>query len=89
MAAGDGPVDAIFLAIEKLTGYEVRCTEFSVHSVSVGHDAQGEVNVEVEYQGKRFHGRGISTDSVEASAIAFLEAIHRIDTLQEAIKATK
>ena len=89
MASGDGPVDAVFLAIEKLTGYEVRCTEFSVHSVSVGHDAQGEVNVEVEYQGKRFHGRGISTDSVEASAIAFLEAIHRIDTLQEAMKAKK
>ncbi len=89
MASGDGPVDAVFLAIEKLTGYAVRCTDFSVHSVSVGHDAQGEVNVEVEYQGKRFHGRGISTDSVEASAIAFLEAIHRIDTLQEATKARK
>ena len=77
------------LAIEKLTGYEVRCTEFSVHSVSVGHDAQGEVNVEVEYQGKLFHGRGISTDSVEASAIAFLEAIPRLDKLQEAMKARK
>ena len=87
MSSGDGPVDAIFLAIEKLTGYEVRCVEFSVHSVSVGHDAQGEVNVEVEHEGMRFRGRGVSTDSVEASAIAFLEAINRIDAIQEAMKA--
>jgi len=87
MACGDGPVDAIFLAIEELTGYEVRCVEFSVHSVSVGRDAQGEVNVEVEYQGQRFRGRGISTDSVEASAHAFLEAINRIIAIQEATKA--
>jgi 2-isopropylmalate synthase len=87
MICGDGPVDAIFLAIEELTGYEVRCVEFSVHSVSVGRDAQGEVNVEVEYQGQRFRGRGISTDSVEASAIAFLEAINRIVTLHDATKA--
>ena len=78
MTAGDGPVDAIFLAIEKITGVNVRCRDFRVHSVTVGKDAQGEVNVEIEHDGQVYRGRGVSTDSVEASAQAFLNAINRI-----------
>ncbi|MCE9546189.1 MAG: 2-isopropylmalate synthase [Planctomycetia bacterium] len=78
--AGDGPVDAMFLAIEELTGYQVQCRSFGVQSVSVGKDAQGEVLVELEHQGRRYKGRGVSTDSVEASARAFLNAINRIET---------
>ena len=77
-SGGDGPVDAIFLAIESLTGYDVDCKDFNVHSVSVGKDAQGEVLVVIEHEGRLYHGRGVSTDSVEASAIAFLDAINRI-----------
>ncbi|MFP6695206.1 MAG: 2-isopropylmalate synthase [Pirellulales bacterium] len=83
MSCGDGPIDAIFLAIEEITGYEVRCVDFSVHSVSVGKDAQGEVNVEVAYKERSFRGRGVSTDSVEASARAFLNAINRIAATEE------
>jgi len=75
---GDGPIDAIFLAIEDLTGISVVCRDFRVHSVTVGKDAQGEVMVQVEYQGALYRGHGISTDSVEASAKAFLNAINRI-----------
>jgi 2-isopropylmalate synthase len=78
MTAGDGPVDAIFLAIEKITGVTLRCRDFRVHSVTVGKDAQGEVNVEVEHDGQVYRGRGVSTDSVEASALAFLNAINRV-----------
>jgi len=78
MACGDGPIDAIFLAIEKLTGVSVVCKDFHVHSVTVGKDAQGEVAVQVEYQNRLYRGRGVSTDSVEASAKAFLGAINRI-----------
>jgi 2-isopropylmalate synthase len=78
MTAGDGPVDAIFLAIEKITGVTVRCRDFRVHSVTVGKDAQGEVNVEIEHNGQVIRGRGVSTDSVEASALAFLNAINRV-----------
>ncbi len=77
-ACGDGPIDAVFLGIEKLTGYSVECKDFSVHSVTVGKDAQGEVMVQVEYQERLYRGRGVSTDSVEASAKAFLNAINRI-----------
>ena len=79
LSCGDGPVDAIFLAIRELTGHEVACVDFGIHSVSVGHDAQGEVNVEIEYNGRRYLGRGVSTDSLIASGKAFLNAINRIE----------
>jgi 2-isopropylmalate synthase len=78
IAAGDGPIDAVFLAIERITGITVVCNDFRVQAVTVGKDAQGEVNVEVEHQGQTYRGRGVSTDSVEASARAFLNAINRI-----------
>jgi len=78
VADGDGPVDAVFLAIEQMTGVALVCKDFQVHSVSMGKDAQAEVTVEAEYQGQMFRGRGISTDSVEASAKAFLDAINRV-----------
>jgi len=75
---GDGPIDAVFLAMEELTGINVQCRDFRVHSVTVGKDAQGEVTVVVEHEGELYRGRGVSTDSVEASAKAFLNAINRI-----------
>jgi 2-isopropylmalate synthase len=82
-SAGDGPIDAIFLAIEDLTGMHVTCKDFRVHSVTVGQDAQGEVTVQVEYDGRLYRGRGVSTDSVEASAKAFLNAINRIEAVTD------
>jgi len=78
MSCGDGPVDAVFLAMEQLTGLAVTCRDFTVHSVTVGKDAQGEVQVQLEHEGLLYRGRGVSTDSVEASAKAFLNAINRI-----------
>jgi 2-isopropylmalate synthase len=78
VARGDGPIDCIFLALEEITGVELRCRDFQVHSVSVGKDAQAEVTVEVEHHGQVYRGRGVSTDSIEASARAFLDAINRV-----------
>ncbi len=78
VACGDGPIDAIFLAIEQITGISAVCRDFSVHSVTVGKDAQGEVLVQVEHNGQLYRGRAVSTDSVEASAKAFLNALNRI-----------
>lgn len=75
---GDGPIDAAFLATEKLTGVNLVCTEYSVQSASLGHDAQGEVNLEVEHDGALFRGRGVSTDCVEASVMAVLNAVNRV-----------
>jgi 2-isopropylmalate synthase len=78
VACGDGPIDAIFLAVEQITGVSVACRDFNVHSVTVGKDAQGEVMVQVEHEGQIYRGRAVSTDSVEASVKAFLNAINRI-----------
>ena len=78
VSAGDGPVDAMFLAIERITGVATICKDFRVQAVTLGKDAQAEVNVELQYGGRLFRGRGVSTDSLEASAKAFLNAINRI-----------
>jgi 2-isopropylmalate synthase len=77
-ALGDGPVDAVFQAIERITGIELTLTDYRVRSVSVGEDAQGEASVEVEFNGKAMSGRAVSTDILEASALAFLQVINRI-----------
>ncbi len=92
ITAGDGPVDAIFLAIEKITGVTTTCRDFRVQAVSVGKDAQAEVNVELDHKGRVQRGRGVSTDSLEASAMAFLNAINRItvhhDETEPQVQAT-
>src|SRR5947209_2529190 len=79
-AVGDGPVDAIFKTIERITGIEVTVRDYRVRSVTVGEDAQGEAQVETEYEGKSMRGRAVSTDIIEASALAFLQVINRIAT---------
>lgn len=75
---GDGPVDAIFKTMEKITGITVRLTDYQVRSVSGGKDAQGEVYVEVKSDGRVYRSRSVSTDIVEASAFAFLNVLNRI-----------
>src|SRR5437588_9866923 len=75
---GDGPVDAVFRAIERITGIDVEVRNYQVRSVTVGQDAQGEAHVEAEHGGKMFRGRAFSTDIIEASALAFLQVINRI-----------
>ena len=75
---GDGPVDAVFKAIERVTNIEVELRDFRVRNVSVGEDAQGEAHIEAVYNGRTVTGRAISTDIIEASALAFLQVINRI-----------
>jgi 2-isopropylmalate synthase len=77
-ACGDGPVDALFTTIERITGVEVELRDYQVRSVSVGEDAQGEARVEVEHNGRVQRGQAVSTDIIEASAQAFLQAINRL-----------
>ena len=78
VAEGDGPIDAAFNAVEKITGIEVVCKDFRVRSATLGRDAIGEVNLEVEHKGKTYRGVGVSTDSVESTIQAMLNAINRI-----------
>jgi 2-isopropylmalate synthase len=75
---GDGPVDAIYSAIQRLTGIKVSLIDYRIRSVSRGTEALGEAHVELEHAGKSVRGRGISTDILEASARAYLAAINRL-----------
>lgn len=77
-ACGKGPVDAVFKAIDKVTGIPVVLQSYHVGAVTGGKDAVGEVTVKVEYGGKVFIGRGISVDVMEASARAYLNAINKL-----------
>ena len=82
-AIGDGPVDAVFTALERITGVEPTLKEFRIRSVTVGEDAQGEAQIEAIYKGRTINGRAVSTDIIEASAMAFLQVINRIALQQE------
>jgi 2-isopropylmalate synthase len=75
---GDGPIDAAFLATEKITGIKLRCRDYQVRSTTLGHDALAEVTLEVEHRGQAVRGRGVSTDTVEATVKAILNAANRI-----------
>src|SRR3712207_71565 len=67
---GDGPVDAIFRAINAATGQEARLREFRVDAVTGGQDALGETSVVLELAGQSASGQGVSTDILEAAARA-------------------
>lgn len=81
-AIGDGPVDAIFKAVERVTGVHANLREFVVRSVSQGKDAQGEVTLELEVESddRSYRGRAASTDIIEASAMAYVNAVNAIAT---------
>jgi len=77
-ATGDGPIDAVYSAIQLITGVAVTLEDYSCRGVTGGKDAQGEASVQVSHEGRPFHGRGFSTDVVEAAAQALLAAMNRI-----------
>ncbi len=77
-ATGDGPVDACYQAIARLTGVTAELADYSLHSVTKGTDALGEVAVKLRYRGQEIVGRGTSTDVIEASAKAYLSAVNKI-----------
>lgn len=80
VAEGDGPVDAVYKAIDKITKRSVKLLDYKLAAVSGGKDAQGEVTVQLEVaKGVTVRGKGASTDIIEASAKAYLAAVNRID----------
>ncbi len=72
---GDGPVDAVFHAINAATGLDVKLREFRVGAVTAGQDALGEVSVVLELGGVAAAGQGVSTDIIEASGRAYVRAL--------------
>ena len=75
---GDGPVDAALKAIDRLTETSGRLKDYAIRAVSQGKDALGEVSVKVDFgDGDLVTGKGASTDIIEASAKAYLNAVNR------------
>lgn len=77
-AVGNGSVDAIFNAIDKVTKEEVELEDYSIKSVTHGKDALGEVHVVMNQGDYSVQGRGVSTDILEASAKAYIDAVNRL-----------
>lgn len=77
-AFGDGPVDAAYEAIRQATGLTPEVESYSIRAVTSGKEALGEATVRVRENGRTFIGRGISTDIIEASAKAYVDAINRM-----------
>jgi len=77
-AIGNGSVDAIYNAIDKVTQETVELEDYSIKSVSQGKDAQGEVHVVLKQDEVSAQGRGLSTDILEASARAYIDALNRL-----------
>ncbi|TAN59928.1 2-isopropylmalate synthase [bacterium] len=81
-ASGDGPVDACYKAIEKIIRHTYRLLDYSIRSVTRGEDALGEVNLRLDMGGKEISGRSSSTDIVEASIKAYIQALNKIAHLK-------
>jgi 2-isopropylmalate synthase len=75
---GNGPVDAVYKAIEKITGIKTRLEDYSITSITEGKDAMGEVGVVLRYKDKMFPGHAANTDIILASAKAYMNAINKI-----------
>jgi 2-isopropylmalate synthase len=76
-ATGDGPVNALMEAIDHLTGLKGNLLDYTVRSITRGTDAVGEVFVHVEFGGTSYTGKAASTDIVDASARAYLNAVNK------------
>ncbi|HHV79477.1 MAG TPA: 2-isopropylmalate synthase [Firmicutes bacterium] len=77
-ASGDGPIDALFNAIDRATGFNCHLIEYSLKAVTSGKDALGEVSLKLQFQDRSYTGRGISTDVIEASVRAYMNALNRL-----------
>ncbi|MDR0338893.1 MAG: 2-isopropylmalate synthase [Desulfovibrio sp.] len=75
---GVGPVDAVFQAIDHVTGHKPELEQYAVNAITGGADAQGEVTVRIREKGRSAVGRGSHPDVINASARAYLNALNRL-----------
>ncbi len=79
-AVGDGPIDAVYSAIQRITRISTDLLDFETRAVTEGKEAQGESTVQIRHNTRTVRGRGLSTDVIEAAIRAYLSAINRIKT---------
>jgi 2-isopropylmalate synthase len=89
VSVGDGPVDAIFTAINQIVGKEPELELYEIGAVTGGSASQGETMVKIAWEGRHWNGRGVSTDVIESSIRAYLSAINAMewDLAAGAVKA--
>ncbi len=80
VSSGDGPVDACFKAIDKVTGYKAKLEDFRLEAVTSGKDALGQVSLKLKIKDSIISGRGASTDIVEAAVKAYIDAANKLET---------
>lgn len=78
LSVGDGPIDAAFLAIEKITGHHYELDDFQIKAVTEGREAMGQTIVKLRSGGKIYAGRGISTDIIGSGIAAYVNALNKI-----------
>jgi len=76
---GDGPVDATFKTIKKITRTKSKLLQFAINAITGGTEAQGEVTVRLEEKGQTVIGQGADTDVIVASAKAYINALNKIE----------
>ncbi|MGV3024394.1 2-isopropylmalate synthase [Clostridium thermobutyricum] len=76
-ACGDGPVNALYNAIERLLGSNREIKDYNISAITSGADALGEVSIKLESKDKIVIGRGVSTDVIEASVLAYINALNK------------
>jgi 2-isopropylmalate synthase len=85
VSVGDGPIDAAFLAIESILGRRCELDDFQIQAVTEGHQAMGQTVVKLRSGGKLYSGRGISTDIIGASILAYVNALNKIVYEEESV----
>ena len=80
---GRGPIDAAFNCLNKITGSEVELVDFNIHSLTKGLDALGETVIKLKWKDKTYTGKGVSTDIIKSSIIAYLNALNTIQKQKE------
>jgi 2-isopropylmalate synthase len=76
---GDGPIDAIFLAINHIIGRNPELELYEIGAITGGSASQGETMVKISLNGRHWNGRGVSTDVIESSIKAYLSAINAME----------
>jgi 2-isopropylmalate synthase len=82
-STGDGPVDACYKAAEKVAGLKARLISYNLKAVTSGKDALGEVGVRLKIKSSEVNGRGASTDVIEASLKAYLDALNKFEAINK------
>ncbi|MBI2165508.1 MAG: 2-isopropylmalate synthase [Chloroflexi bacterium] len=88
-ATGNGPVDAVYKAINRIVGVPSKLVEFNIRSITETTEAVGDVTIRIEKDGKLYTGRGTSTDIIVASAKAYMNALNRLLAMQDVATQAK